>query len=82
MSIIDYSYLELGYIRSITTKSNTKYLIINIPGNGKGTNATSYNLQLEEGTVATPYEPYYLLSTTEITQEKDHTLTAIWEKNS
>ena len=39
------------------------------------------NIQLEEGSVATPYEPYYLTSSTKVTQTKDHTLTAIWEAN-
>ena len=41
-----------------------------------------YNIQLEEGTIATPYEPYYVTSDTVVTQEKNHTLTAIWEPNS
>lgn len=38
------------------------------------------NLQLEEGAEATEYEPYILEETTPITQNKNHTLTAIWEK--
>ena len=39
-------------------------------------------VQIEEGTVATEYEPYYITSDTNVVQEKDHTLKAIWEPNS
>ena len=39
------------------------------------------NMQIEEGTKATEYEPYYVTSDTTITQNRDHTLTAIWEEN-
>ena len=38
------------------------------------------NIQLEEGTIATAYEPYYITKDTEVVQEGDHTLTAIWEE--
>ena len=37
-------------------------------------------VQLEEGANATTYEPYIIEETTPITQNKNHTLTAIWEK--
>lgn len=37
---------------------------------------------IEEGDTATPYEPYYVTSGTNVTQAKDHTLTAIWEVNN
>ena len=39
------------------------------------------DIQLEEGSIATPYEPYYITSDTTVTQKKNHTLKAIWEKN-
>lgn len=39
------------------------------------------NIQVEEGTKSTAYEPYFVTSTTPVTQGKNHTLTAIWEKN-
>ena len=39
----------------------------------------SFNIQIEEGNKATPYEPYYITSDTTVVQEKDHTLKAIWE---
>lgn len=72
-------------------------VIINIPdgtNNGKfrigsdipnlfGTN--SYldiaNLQLEEGTVTTKYEPYFVTSTTKVTYKNDFILKAIWQEN-
>ena len=38
-------------------------------------------VQLEEGDEATPYEPYYVTSNVKVTQNKNHTLKAIWEKN-
>ena len=40
------------------------------------------NIQLEKGNTATAYEPYYVTSSTIVTQEKNHTLTAIWEPTS
>ena len=41
------------------------------------------NIQLEQGTTATEYEPYFVTSSTKVTQNNnDHyVLTAIWEKN-
>ena len=40
------------------------------------------DVQIEEGEVTTEYEPYYVTADTKVTQNKDHTLTAIWEENS
>ena len=37
-------------------------------------------IQLEEGSEATEWEPYYITSETEVVQKQDHTLTAIWEE--
>ena len=37
------------------------------------------NFQIEEGTEATPYEPYFVTSDVIVTQQKDHILKAIWE---
>ena len=48
-------------------------------GRGQG-NAHLKYIQLEKGT-ATEYEPYYVKSDTKVTQNKDHTLTAIWKAN-
>ena len=40
------------------------------------------DVQIEEGSTSTTYEPYYVTNTTPVTQEKNHTLTAIWEPNT
>lgn len=37
------------------------------------------NLQIEKGAIATAYEPYFVTNSTTVTQDEDHTLTAIWE---
>ena len=37
------------------------------------------NIQIENGDELTEYEPYYLTTSTPVTQNKNHTLTAIWE---
>ena len=39
---------------------------------------TVSHFQLEKGNVATTYEPYYITSDVAVTQESNHTLTAIW----
>ena len=38
------------------------------------------NIQLEEGSTATSYEPYYVTSSTTVTQTQNHTLTAQYEE--
>lgn len=38
------------------------------------------NIQVEKGNQSTEYEPFYIINSTKITQNKNHTLTAIWEK--
>ena len=47
---------------------------------GIGNNAYFKYVQLEEGSTATPYEPYYITSNLNIVQNKDHTLKAIWKE--
>ena len=39
------------------------------------------DVQIEEGTIATTYEPYYVTSNTDITVLENHTLTAKWIDN-
>ena len=71
---------EEGYKTvSFTTPANTYYLVILLCANEIDTSVTFNNIQLEEGNVATAYEPYYVVSNTLVTQAKDHTLTAIWK---
>ena len=69
-------------VKSITS-SATKSLAQNMKIS-YGSAGTSYitHVQLEEGTTATAFEPYYVLSTTNVTQTKDHTLTAKWQSNT
>ena len=50
-------------------------------GYGGSTYAHISHIQLEEGTIATEYEPYYITPTTKVVQENDHTLKAIWKAN-
>ena len=47
----------------------------------QGISNGEYWIQLEKGSTATPYEPYYITSSTEVVQTENHTLTAIWEAN-
>lgn len=90
-------YISAGekyhYQKTFSTPSNinlpdSKYVILSYTNrylNGKtGVFSTIrlYNLQLEEGDTATPYEPYYITSDTTVVQENNHTLKAIWQANS
>lgn len=38
------------------------------------------NIQIEEGTEATKYEPYIITTSTQVVQKNNHVLKAIWEK--
>ena len=73
---------------SFTTPSSFSYSPPNVwfrfarmsaPGDA---NVDISNVQLEEGTVATDFEPYFITSSTKVTQNKEHTLIAIWEENT
>ena len=57
----------VDYISGINSASERIYLDIN-------------SFQIEEGTSATIYETPYVTSSTNVTQSKNHTLKAIWEK--
>lgn len=39
------------------------------------------SLQVEEGTEATEWEPYFITKDTKVVQKHEHTLTAVWEEN-
>lgn len=62
---------------SIVEGANYMRLAYSVKVNGNV--AERNNIQLEEGTEDTEWEPYYVTSSTTVTQEKNHTLTAIWE---
>ena len=40
------------------------------------------NIQIEEGTTETTYEPYYISSSTKVTTARNHILTASWTANT
>ena len=56
------------------------FRLVRMPTPGDA-NVDISNVQFEEGSTATAYEPYYLTSSTLVTQNKNHTLTAIWVEN-
>ena len=60
---------------SMEMPSNAKYIRLSF-------RSTSNNIQLEGGSTATPYEPYYITSDTTVVQQNNHTLKAIWQANS
>ena len=61
--------MSVNYIRGLYNNNEQVYLDIN-------------SFQIEEGTKATEYEPYYITSDTKVVQINDHTLKAIWKENS
>jgi len=63
---------------SFTTPSNAQYITFRLGLIHENKTATFTNLQLEEGLTATAYEPYYIKSSTTVTQPSNHTLTAKW----
>ena len=65
--------------RNRFTLRNFQYMNITYI-NGEGITYIK-NFQIEEGTKATTYEPYYILSNTTVVQPINHTLTAIWEED-
>ena len=57
--------LYIGYYQ--VTQANLDYIWENT------------DIQLEEGTTATPYEPYYISNITTVTRAGNHEINAIWE---
>ena len=67
---------------TFTTPSTASYIKLSVVTDNTGTDAYRYDkdsFQLEESSSATTYEPYYVTSSVNVTQSKDHTLKAIWE---
>ena len=80
-TVIDFSYATVatGYhTKTFTTPSDTYYLVVDFYTYSTA-NVSFSNIQLEEGTEATAYEPYYVTSDTTVVQKNNHTLKAIWE---
>ena len=67
--------------KKFTTPGDAEYVQIRVGVEKPGESIEFYDFQLEEGNTATTYEPYYISTTTPVTQNKNHTLTAIWRKN-
>ncbi len=83
-SLIEYNYwrcTNTSISKSFTIPANTYYLVVLLAPYA-GYNVTFSNIQLEEGATATAYEPYYLTSNTNVVQEANHTLKAIWQENT
>ena len=86
------SYTDGSAATIINIMKSTEITNIGITSQGKtiekiyssyGSSADTYvsYIQLEEGSVSTPYEPYYITPTTKVVQENNHTLKAIWQAN-
>ena len=64
---------------TFTTLSDVSFITFRVGVANSGESITYSNIQLEEGSTATAYEPYYIASDTTITIKSDHTLTAKWK---
>ena len=66
------------------TTDNTGHVVLGFysVGQSQGSTGEISYIMIEEGTEATPYEPYYIKDTTKVVQTSNHTLKAIWEENS
>ncbi len=64
---------------SFKTPNDAQYLTSRFGTVYTGDSITYSNIQLEEGSTATEYEPYYISSTTKVTRAYDHYLYAEFE---
>ena len=64
---------------TLRTKADTTFITFRVGVEEAGNSITYSNIQIEEGLTATPY---YITPSTEVVQNHNHTLTAIWEPNS
>ena len=65
----DSGLLYIGYVKADTTQESLDTLWSNT------------DIQIEEGSLSTAYEPYFITSDTTVVQDSNHTLKAIWEEN-
>ena len=81
---------EKNFLSSVNTglatmvmPENAKYVIVSFRSTTASSNPSS-NIQLEESSTATEYEPYFVTSSTKVTQNNGnrYVLTAIWEENT
>lgn len=66
---------------TFTTPEDTVFMRLRVGTFKSGDTKEYSNIQIEEGTEATPYEPYYITPETKVVQEQNHTLKAIWKAN-
>ena len=79
-SSLSYRYINYTSDTSISYSSNVNTTIKKVTMTfGNGCKIYISSIQLEEGTKATVYEPYYVTSDVTVTQDQDHTLKAIWK---
>ena len=77
-------FLEANTFYNISTVSRSNSSISFFKGSNTGGGKLYIDInsfQIEEGTIVTEYEPYYVTSSTKVVQNKDHTLKAIWKEN-
>ena len=81
-TLISYSQetLKHYYIKHITIPDNSCYLLLTFASATAESNSIFRNIQLEEGTEATEYEPYFIDKYTKVVQYENHTLKAIWKE--
>ena len=68
--------------RQITSDTNKLIDKVGISYGRSGGKVHMKYIQIEKGTEATAYEPYFITKDTKVVQKNDHTLTAIWKENS
>ena len=62
------------------TPANAAFRFVRMSSSGNA-NVDISKVQLETGSTATDYEPYYITETTKVVQTGNHSLKAIWEEN-
>lgn len=67
---------------SFTVPGNVTSLVVGFLNSAGGNNLQIKDFQLEESTTVTAYEPGKITNSTTVVQEQNHTLKAIWKKNS
>ena len=69
------------FVKRTMTSNNLKSIDKLIVRYNSNPHVLIKNIQLEEGSIATAYEPYYITSDTTVVQNSNHTLKAIWQAN-
>ena len=67
---------------TFTTPGTASYIRFSVVTKTSSSRYDKETFQLEESNVATTYEPYYITNGTSVVQNQNHTLTAIWQRNT